>query len=728
MPTCTSKALTILLLCLSIMGCSFTNHRKYVNPFIGTDGTGHTFPGPCMPFGLVQPGPDNADIGWNYSSGYQYRDTLILGFSQTRCNGTGINEFGDVLIKPLTEDSQNLSGIPYWKNSEKAEIGLYQVRLKNNVHASLTCSERVGFHQYTFPESEAKILVDLQHGLRFLTDSLVLESDYQLLDSQTLQGFCHTRNWVDRKYFFVIQFETPFYSYYQLPRKEKDNAARIQFNFHLTHEKILRVKIALSSVSTAGAMKNLQHEIPHWQFQKVVKANQKRWNYWLNRIDIQGNQTQKTIFYTSLYRLLIQPNNIADVDSNYRGANDSIYHSKTGNYFSTFSLWDTYRATHPLYTLIAPEMVNDFIHSMVEHGKIAGFLPIWSAWGHDNYCMIGNHSIPVIADAFGKGFKNYDTIAAVSLMVKSLTENHINSDWRLLNQQGYYPYDLLENEAASRTLEHGVDDYCLGKLLKQTGDTARSVYFLNRANNYRRLYDTSTRQFRGKNSKGQWRYPFNPVEATSPMNNPGDYTEANAWQYFWTPAQYDVIGLSRLLGGPENLANKLDTFFTLKTLSNNKFLGQEAMIGQYAHGNEPSHHVAYLYRYTNRPEKTESLITQILNDFYQNCPNGLIGNDDCGQMSAWYIYSTLGFYPVNPSNGTYTLGQAQCRKALVHLDGGKQLLITNKHLSRNNNHPKIKQVLGAHSSVTFNGVLLNQFEIQHQSLVRGGKLTFYPTH
>ncbi|MFM6951684.1 MAG: GH92 family glycosyl hydrolase [Bacteroidota bacterium] len=723
-PNRTSTALAFLLLCLTMMGCAVNNPRKFVNPFIGTDGTGHTFPGPCMPFGLVQPGPDNADIGWNHSSGYQYRDTLILGFSQTRCNGTGINEFGDVLIKPLTHDSQFLAGIPYWKKSEKAEVGLYQVRLKNNVHAALTCSNRVGFHQYTFPESEAKILVDLQHGLRFLTDSLVMESDYQLLDSQTLQGFCHTRNWVDRKYFFVIQFETPFYHYHQLPRKAKDNAARIQFNFRLNHEKILRVKIALSSVSTQGAMKNLEQEIPHWQFRKAVKANQKHWDHWLNRIEIQGNHTQKTIFYTALYRLFIQPNNIADVDSNYRGANDSIYHAKTGKYFTTLSLWDTYRATHPLYTLIAPEMVNDFVNSMVEHGKIAGFLPIWSAWGQDNYCMIGNHAVPVIADAFAKGFKGYDTLAALRLMVKSLTENHINSDWTLLNKKGYYPYDRLENEAVSRTLEHGVDDYCLGTTLKQMGDVAGSDHFLNRANNYHNLFDASTYQFRGKNSEGRWRYPFNPLEATSPMNNPGDYTEANAWQYFWTPAQYDVQGLSTLLGGPEGLARKLDTFFALKTHSNNKFLGQEAMIGQYAHGNEPSHHVAYLYRYTNHPEKSEPLITQIVDDFYKNRPDGLIGNDDCGQMSAWYIFSTLGFYPVNPSSGTYTLGKAQCRKAVVHLDGGKQLVISNKTIPRRNSVPEFQPTLGASSSATWNGNPVKQYEITHKSLIQGGILAF----
>lgn len=684
------------------------NNHRFVNPFIGTDGTGHTFPGPCRPFGLVQPGPDNRDIGWNHSSGYQYRDTTVLGFSQTRCNGTGINEFGDVLIKPITSDSQANLPLAYRKASERAAVGHYSVTLANDVTAELTCSERVSFHRYTFPTQQAKLLIDLQHGLRFLTDSLVLQSQLEWVDSCTIRGYCHTKNWVERTYFFVVVFETPFTRHQLVSRRNKENAPRAILDFSLKKNKQLQVKVALSTVSTAGALQNLQSEIPQWRFQQVVHQNQAQWNTLLNRVTLRGSGEQKRVFYTALYRLFIQPNNIADVDGWYRGANDSVVKSATGNYYSTLSLWDTYRATHPLYTLLAPERVDDFVNSLVEHGKAAGFLPIWSAWGKDNYCMIGNHAIPVIADAYVKGFKGFDFQAALDLMIKSSTENHVNSDWTLLNQYRYYPFDRLENEAVSRTLEHGVDDHFLGKMALSLGDTATATSFLYRSKNYQQLFDASTQQFRGKNSLGHWRYPFNPLEATSPMNNPGDYTEANAWQYFWTPAQYDVEGLTQLLGGKEALTKKLDTFFTLTSSEGNKFLGQEAMIGQYAHGNEPSHHVAYLYRYSSHPQKTEALLKHICEDFYKNRPDGLIGNDDCGQMSAWYIFTTLGFYPVNPADGHYTLGAPQCRKAILRLSDGEKVIITN--LSR--------------KRATFNGKEIHQYQIQHRDLMQGGSLRF----
>jgi predicted alpha-1,2-mannosidase len=693
---------------LLMVGCAMPNKHRFVNPFIGTDGTGHTFPGPCYPFGMVQPGPDNADIGWNHSSGYQYRDTTLLGFSQTRCNGTGINEFGDVLLKPLTSDTQANLPLNYRKETERAAVGHYSVTLANEVTADLTCSERVSFHRYTFPTQKGKLLLDLQHGLRFLTDSLVLQSHIEWVDSCTVRGYCHTKNWVERKYFFAIVFETPFTQHTTLPRRRKENAPRSVLDFSLPKNKQLQVKVALSTLSMEGAMQNLQTEIPHWQFHQIVRQNQQQWDALLNRVTIKSPREQKHIFYSALYRLFIQPNNIADVDGRYRGANDSIAKSATGNYYSTLSLWDTYRATHPLYTLLAPERVNDFVNSMLEHGKAAGFLPIWSAWGKDNYCMIGNHAIPVIADAYFKKFNGFDHQMALNLMIKSSIENHINSDWTLLNQYGYYPFDRLENEAVSRTLEHGVDDYFLGKMALRLGDSITANLFLDRSQNYKRLYDPSTHQFRGKNSLGTWRYPFDPLEATSPMNNPGDYTEANAWQYFWTPAQYDVPGLTQLLGGEEALSRKLDTFFSLNSPLGNKFLGQEAMIGQYAHGNEPSHHVAYLYRFSSQPQKTEALLKQICGDFYKNQPDGLIGNDDCGQMSAWYIFTTLGFYPVNPGEGSYTLGVPQCRKAILHLSNGKKIQITNQ----------------SRETTTFNGKALNTFQIQHRDLINGGSLRF----
>lgn len=675
-------------------------YTQYVNPFIGTEGTGHTFPGPCMPFGMVQPGPDNVDKGWDYTSGYQYKDSIILGFSQTRANGTGINEFGDVLLQPFTTDKKENFGEPYLKETEKASPGYYTVTLNNKVKVELTCTERVAFHKYTYPTSNAKLLVDLQHGLRFLTDSLVLESYVRIEDNKTITGYCHTKNWVERKYYFTIQFDQPFASSI-LERKAKEAAPRFVLNFDLK-EKILQTKIALSTVSAEGAKNNLQKELPGWDFNETVANAKKVWNSYLSRIEIDAEQKQKEIFYSCMYRLFIQPGNIADVDGKYSGADDKIQTAKNGEYYSTLSLWDTYRAAHPLYTLIAPERVNGFISSMIEHSKAAGFLPIWSAWGKDNYCMIGNHAIPVISDAYLKGFAGFDAEEALEQMIKSTTENHINSNWTLLNKYGYYPFDSLNNEAVSRTLEHGVDDYCIAQMAEKMGKKEIAATYYKRAGYYKNLYDSSTKQMRGKDSKGNWRTPFNPLMATSPMNNPGDYTEANSWQYFWTPAQYDVEGMIQLLGGKKNFTAQLDSFFTIKALNPNKHLGQEAMIGQYAHGNEPSHHIAYLYAYSDKPERGKELITQICNEFYNNATTGMIGNDDCGQMSAWYIFSTLGFYPVNPASGEYVIGQPQIKSATVHLQNGKILKIANSN----------------NKTVKLNDNPVNGFKISHKEIVQ----------
>lgn len=671
----------IAIMTLLLLNCSnrtsnrINDYTQYVNPFIGTEGTGHTFPGPCLPFGMVQPGPDNIDQGWDYTSGYQYRDSIIIGFSQTRANGTGISEFGDILLQPITDSRTVNFGMGYSKASERATPGYYSVILNNKVKVELSCTERVAFHKYTYPTNQAKLLVDLQHGLRFLTDSLVLDSDVKIRNQNTMEGYCHTKNWVERKYFFSIKFDQPFSSSVELPKKQKENAPRYIFGFHLK-DSILKTKVALSTVNVEGANLNLQTELPHWNFEETVMQAKGTWNKYLSRIAIEADLKQKEIFYSCMYRLFIQPSNIADVDGKYRGADDSVRVAENNEYYSTLSLWDTYRAAHPLYTLIAPERVNGFVRSMITHSKAAGFLPIWTAWCKDNYCMIGNHAIPVIVDAYGKGFSGFDANEALSEMIKSTTENHINSNWTILNRFGYYPFDSLDNESVSRTLEHGVDDYCITLMADIKDRKDLSKQYNKRAVYYKNLYDSTTRQFRGRDSKGKWRTPFNPLMATSPMNNPGDYTEANAWQYFWTPAQYDVQGMMQLLGGKKNFTVQLDSFFTIKALNPNKHLGQEAMIGQYAHGNEPSHHIAYLYAFSEKPERGRELITEICNQFYNNTPTGMIGNDDCGQMSAWYIFSTLGFYPVNPGNGEYVIGLPQVSKAIVQIGNGVTLSIT----------------------------------------------------
>ena len=689
-----------------------TDYTKYVNTFIGTDGTGHTFPGPCLPFGLVQPGPDNRDLGWDYTSGYQYKDSIILGFSQTRANGTGISEFGDVLLQPFTKNRNNNFGITYIKRSEKAFPGYYTVTLSNQVKVELTCTERVAFHQYTFPTQQANLLVDLQHGLRFIIDSLVLESDLKIENNNSISGFCHTKNWVDRKYFFVIQFNQSFITAKQLQKQVKENASRYVLSFKLSN-RILQTKIALSSVSVDGAKKNLQKELPNWNFNETVANAKKVWNSYLSRIEIEAPQKQKEIFYSSLYRLFIQPNNMTDVDGKYRGADDSIRTAVDHQYYSTLSLWDTYRAANPLYTIIAPEKVNGFIRTLIAHSKAAGFLPIWSAWGKDNYCMIGNHAIPVIVDAYNKGFNGFNADEAMDEMIHSTSKNHFNSNWKLLNQFGYYPYDSLDNESVSITLEHGVDDYCVAIMAHKMGRNNVADSYFKRALYYQNIYDPVTKLMRGKDSKGKWRTPFYPLLATSPMNNPGDYTEANAWQYFWTPAQFDVEGMVQLLGGKKQFTDQLDSFFTIKTPNPNKYLGQEAMIGQYAHGNEPSHHIAYLYAYSNSPATGQKYIHQIVKDFYNNTPDGMIGNDDCGQMSAWYILSTLGFYQINPAKDEFVLGAPQVKKAVIHLDGGKEFIMNAEGLSDQHIYRKESYL---------NGIELLKPSISYKEIMNGGKL------
>jgi predicted alpha-1,2-mannosidase len=725
------KRYIFMVVLMVVLGCKNTSktpeaaaekdYTQFVNPLIGTDGTGHTFPGPSMPFGLVQPGPDNTNVGWNHTSGYQYQDTALMGFSQTRLNGTGINELGDVLLMPLVKSDNQTAGYRYSKASEQAAVGYYSLVKHDNVKVELTCSERVAFHRYTFPEgAEAQVYLSLQHGLIFgidenIANGLVLESDVRLENDSTISGYCHTSNWVKRKYFFTVQFDRAFAKSSELPKAEKDKAPRFMLDFGALKNNTLQAKIALSTVSVAGANMNLQTEIVHWNFDAMRQANAAAWNTYLSRIDIEADQKQLEIFYTSLYRLFLQPANIADVDGSYRGADDSIGKAPNNAYYSTLSVWDIYRGAWPLLQLVAPEKVNGIVSSMLLHHQAAGFLPIWTAWGQDNYCMIGNHAIPMILSAYNNGFRGFDAQEALQAMRVTSTEKHINSDWDLYNQYGYYPFDKLDNEAISRTLESGYDDWAVAKMAELLGDSLLQQEFTARSNYYKNVFDPETKLFRGKDTDGKWRNPFDPLTATSPLNNPGDYTEANAWQYFWTPAQYDIAGMKNLLGGDEAFTQQLNTFFTLEAKNPNRFLGQEAMIGQYAHGNEPSHHIAYLYAYSTTPKVGQKYLHQIINEFHNNTPNGMIGNDDCGQMSAWYILTSLGFYPVNPASGAFVFGAPQLQKATLHLANGKQLSIEAENYSATTIYCE-KRFL--------NGEILDSPTITFDQLTAGGTLKY----
>ncbi len=712
------KKIFYCLLIVFNININAQNNSKYVNTFIGTDGTGHTFPGPSLPFGMVQPGPDNNIKGWNHTSGYQYKDTLLLGFSQTRFSGTGIGEMGNILLLPFNDKKLKLKN-SYLKNTEKASVGYYTLTKKDGIKVELTCSERVAFHKYTFPSKNAKLKVDFQHGIQFLNDSLVLESDIIIENSSCISGYCKTKGWVTKKYFFTINFDTPFIGSNEIPKEKKQNAPKYILDFILPKNNILQVKIALSTVNSEGAKLNLKTEIPHWSFEKVQKNAEKVWNDYLNRIEIEAPQKQKEIFYTSLYHLLLQPSNIADVNGKYRGADDQIAIAINNQYYSTLSIWDIYRGAFPLLQIIAPEKIDGIINTLILHQKAAGFLPIWTAWGQDNYCMIGNHAIPMIVSAYQNGFTGFNANESLQAMIATSTKSHINSDWELYNKYSYYPFDKINNEAVSRTLESGYDDWCVAQMATLLNDKENELVFYKRTNYYKNLFDNETELFRGKDSNGNWRTPFNPLSATSPMNNPGDYTEANAWQYFWTPAQFDIDGTKKLLGGTKAFTKKLNEFFTIESPNPNKFLGQEAMIGQYAHGNEPNHHIVYLYAYSDTPKLGQKYIHKIINEFHNNTPDGMIGNDDCGQMSAWYILSTLGFYPVNPANGTFVLGAPQVKKATVHLINNKTFTIESSNFS-SKNYLQVNAIL--------NHVIIERPFIKYSEIMNGGTLNFQMTN
>lgn len=698
-----------------------TSHTQHVNPFIGTDGTGHTFPGATYPFGMVQPSPNTNNHSWDHTSGYQYQDKTIMGFAQNHLSGTGISDMGNILLQPFTGqiDDGNYRS-EYEKSSESAKPGLYRVTLdKFNVDVSLTASERVAFHQYDFHQNtNHKVYLDLQHGVVNAWQPLneyIEQAELNIEDNFTISGMIEATAWVTNKTYFVISFNHPIKNLKTLTAKSGEKAAKMELEFGQLPENSLKVKVALSGVSVDGAKKNLVTEVPHWDFNLVyLQANQK-WHEYLSRIDIDATDKQKTIFYTGLYHLFIQPNQTADVDGRYRGYDDKIYQAVDDGHYSTFSLWDTYRAAHPLYTILVPEKVDDFVTSLIAQQQQQGFFPIWGLANKETYTMIGNHGVPVVVDAVLKGIPGIDKDLAWQAVRETLYNNHKNSDWQLLEKYGYYPFDLLDRdgESVSRTLEHSYDDFAASQLAKYVGAEQDYQHLLARSNYYKALFDPATGFMRGKDSKGLWRKNFDPLVATSPMNNPGDYTEANAYQYSWA-AQHDINGMVELFGSKAALTAKLDEFFTTETPGADVHLGQEAMIGQYAHGNEPSHHIAYLYALVGKPEKTNQLVSKISNAFYNNTPDGIQGNEDCGQMSAWYIFTALGFYPVDPAIGEYVYGVPQVNSAKIHLRNGKTFSI-----SRDSAFDiKVAPDISLNDKPVANGVL------PHSELVKGGELSF----
>ena len=735
--TCT---ITFLLL---FFAAPAQNNRKdytqYVNPFIGSaakDGnslSGSVFPGACVPFGLVQLSPDTYDAPEDPASGYNYNENTIVGFSHTHLNGTGVGDLYDIMVQPLT-------GTPLWQPgdakkprsgyrsvyshaTEKASPGYYTVQLDDyRVKVELTATAHVGYHRYHFPATDsAYVLFDLDHTLdkkRNYWVCKVIETHIKQADAYTIEGYRILTGWAKlRKVYFVAKFNRPVTDAFFVNGKKifanvnviNGNNSKAAFRFDTRQNNAVEMKLALSATSIDAAYKNLAAELPAWNFDATVASAKGLWNKTLSVIEAEGTGAEKQIFYTGLYRNCIQPNNLADADGTYMGTDFSVHKAADGQHYSTFSLWDTYRATHPLYTLIAPQKDAAFINSMMRQYDSYGYLPIWQLWGDENYCMIGNHAIPVIADAMLKNIKGFDYEKAYQACVGSATTDHPGAPFALLNKYHYFP-ENIQSQSVSLTLEIAFDDWCIAQMAKKLGKTTDAVFFTERSGFYKNLYDAQTKFFRAKNDKGDWISPFNPLQYGGNGGNP--FTEGNAWQYFWYVPQ-DMPGLVALTGGENAFNEKLDSMFTLKAKDSDVNGNASGFIGQYAHGNEPSHHVAYLYNYSGQPWKTQFYVHQIMTELYDNTFTGLSGNEDCGQMSAWYIFSAMGFYPVNPASGIYVIGSPLLKQSVLHFENGKIFTINVGNAGK----PYIQ-------SVKLNGVLYTKNYILHNDILAGGVLEF----
>jgi predicted alpha-1,2-mannosidase len=701
-----------------------TDYTQYVDPFIGAADNGHTFPGACRPFGMIQTSPVTGAVGWRYCSEYMYADSIIWGFTQTHLNGTGCMDLGDILVMPFTGERHRTWDAyrsSFSKTSENATPGYYTVILDQaKVKAELTATTHAALHRYTYEQADsASILIDLQHGPAWNEKqyhSQVNSCEVNWENDSTLTGHVNNKVWVDQDYYFVMQFSRPVIDHFELPMAETEKGKRLVASFNIQPGEEVLMKVALSTTGVEGAKANMAAEVPGWDFEGIRTAAKADWNSYLSRIEVEGTDEEKTNFYTSFYHALIQPNEISDVDGRYRNAADSVVNATGGKFYSTFSLWDTYRAAHPFYTLMVSERVDGFINSLVDQAEVQGYLPIWGLWGKENFCMVANHGVSVVAEAYAKGFRGFDAERAFNAIKQTQTVSHpLKSNWENYMKYGYFPTDLTEAESVSSTLESVYDDYAAADMAKRMGKTEDAAYFARRADFYKNLFDSSTQFMRPKKSDGTWKSPFNPSQIGHAESVGGDYTEGNAWQYTWH-VQHDVPGLIALFGGEEPFLNKLDSLFTLKLETTQADV--TGLIGQYAHGNEPSHHVTYLYALAGRPERTQELIREIFDTQYSPKPNGLCGNDDCGQMSAWYMFSAMGFYPVNPVSGEYVFGAPQLPEFVLHLADGKTFTIKAEGLSEANKYVK---------SITLNGEPYTKNFISHADIVKGGTLVYQMT-
>nr|WP_321356337.1 GH92 family glycosyl hydrolase [uncultured Draconibacterium sp.] len=708
---------------------------QYVNPFVGTWGDGNTYPGAVTPFGLVQFSPDTEKESWRGPSGYEYIDSTLYGFSMTHFNGTGVPDLGDFLIIPTVGKLQFEPGDKHEPDTgymsrfshetEKASPGYYSVLLSDyNVKAELTATERAGIARFTFPETDsANILIDLSHVLK----SKVIWANLRIENNQLITGYHLTSGWApERHLYFAARFSKPFNTvglvndgkkvlddskYFRSETQTSGEDLQFFTRYKVQKDEAVIVKIGLSAVSAANALENLDAEIPGWDFEEVALQARNAWNRELHKIKIEGEQKLKETFYTSLYHAFLSPNIYEDVNGEYRGFDQNIHRSDGFTNYTIFSLWDTYRAVHPLFNLIQAERNTDMVQSMLAHFNQSSdnLLPIWTFYNNENWCMIGYHAVSVIADAYLKGIGNFDAetaYQAIKTTAMSPAYEHV-LDYA---ERGYVPFDM-EDESVSKTLEYAYDDYCIAHMAGKLGKTDDYNYFMKRAMSYKNVFDPETKFMRGKDSEGNWREPFNPVK----YEKSGDFTEASSWQYTWYVPQ-DVQGLINLMGGDKQFTNKLDSLFNPNPVDGETgVLHFDGGIGQYWHGNEPSHHIAYLYNYAGQPWKTQELVHYIMKTQYGAKPNSLCGNDDCGQMSAWYIFNTLGFYPVCPVNEEYVIGSPCAPAATVRLSNGSVIEMKADNYSEKNIYIQ---------SMQLNGKEWNKTYIPFDEIKSGAKISY----
>ena len=714
-------AFTALAFCSISFAFAQQNYVKYVNPFIGTGGHGHTYPGAVMPHGMVQLSPDTRLEGWDGCGGYHYDDHFIYGFSHTHLSGTGVPDLCDILLVPgsgTASPNNKEYGSSFNHKNEVAQPGFYSVKLdKEDIRVNLTVTPRVGYHQYIYTRANDNyILLDLKHRDEVLEASLTLE------DSVTLSGFRRSKSWAqDQQTFFVIKFSKPIVKMgvwqndqpIQISKGETITGKNIKacFYFNTDDSKTVETKVALSPVSVTGAKKNLAAELPGWDFTATKSLATTIWNKELARIDVQDtDEEKKTVFYTSLYHTAIVPTINMDADHQYRGMDNKIHTADGFDYYSVFSLWDTYRAAHPLYTIIDQKRTLDYIKTFLAMYQQGGRLPVWELLGNETDCMIGYHSVSVITDAYMKGIRDFDTQLALQAMKKSATWNHLGLPSYIKN--GYVSADD-EHESVSKTLEYAYDDWCIAQFAKAINKKDDYNTYIQRAQYYKNILDQNT-GFMRPISNSDWIEPFDPRE----VNN--NFTEANSWQYsFYFPQ--DIAGYLKLIGGAKKLEQRLDGLFTAPAQTTGRDQSDiTGLIGQYAHGNEPSHHIIYLYNYTPGSHKTEKLLHRVMNDFYKNSPDGLIGNEDCGQMSAWYVLTAMGFYSLTPGAPVYVPGAPFFSKINLRLENGNHFTIVANNLNKENYYVQSAQLPLANGNNFFN----YSSYIPHASIMNGGTLIF----